>query len=225
MGLSESEIEARLAALRRQREALDRQIADLVLYLELGRRLGAAGSGARAASDPVPEPGTRLRGDPADDPALGDPGVPGDRSGPAAEDSGAPRGRRGAEARPEARPEVRPEARPVVRTDAAGARGAIPPAIAFTEDAAGARRYGRAVVEAACAAIGRAGRPLHAAEILEVLVGQGFTLPGRDPVAALNTRLWKRSGPGGPLSRVGEATYALAPPDPEPARGGPVTQT
>lgn len=221
MGLSESEIEARLAALRRQREALDRQIADLVLYLELGRRLGAAGSGARAASDPVPEPGTRLRGDPADDPALGDPGVPGDRSGPAAEDSGAPRGRRGAEARPE----VRPEARPVVRTDAAGARGAIPPAIAFTEDAAGARRYGRAVVEAACAAIGRAGRPLHAAEILEVLVGQGFTLPGRDPVAALNTRLWKRSGPGGPLSRVGEATYALAPPDPEPARGGPVTQT
>ncbi|AIQ89691.1 hypothetical protein MCBMB27_01201 [Methylobacterium phyllosphaerae] len=221
MGLSESEIEARLAALRRQREALDRQIADLVLYLELGRRLGAAGSGARAASDPVPEPGARLRGDPADDPALGDPGVPGDRSGPAAEDSGAPRGRRGAEARPE----VRPEARPVVRTDAAGARGAIPPAIAFTEDAAGARRYGRAVVEAACAAIGRAGRPLHAAEILEVLVGQGFTLPGRDPVAALNTRLWKRSGPGGPLSRVGEATYALAPPDPEPARGGPVTQT
>ncbi|RUP12315.1 MAG: hypothetical protein EKK43_22280 [Methylobacterium sp.] len=225
MGLSESEIEARLAALRRQREALDRQIADLVLYLELGRRLGAAGSGARAASDPVPEPGTRLRGDPADDPALGDPGVPGDRSGPAAEDSGAPRGRRGAEARPEVRPEVRPEARPVVRPDAAGARGAIPPAIAFTEDAAGARRYGRAVVEAACAAIGRAGRPLHAAEILEVLVGQGFTLPGRDPVAALNTRLWKRSGPGGPLSRVGEATYALAPPDPEPARGGPVTQT
>lgn len=217
MGLSESEIEARLAALRRQREALDRQIADLVLYLELGRRLGAAGSGARAASDPVPETGARLRGDPADDPALGDPGVPGDRSGPAAEDSGAPRGRRGAE--------VRPEARPVVRTDAAGARGAIPPAIAFTEDAAGARRYGRAVVEAACAAIGRAGRPLHAAEILEVLVGQGFTLPGRDPVAALNTRLWKRSGPGGPLSRVGEATYALAPPDPEPARGGPVTQT
>ncbi|KOX47038.1 hypothetical protein ADL19_22530 [Streptomyces purpurogeneiscleroticus] len=219
--MSESEIEARLAALRRQREALDRQIADLVLYLELGRRLGAAGSGARAASDPVPEPGTRLRGDPADDPALGDPGVPGDRSGPAAEDSDAPRGRRGAEARPE----VRPEARPVVRPDAAGARGAIPPAIAFTEDAAGARRYGRAVVEAACAAIGRAGRPLHAAEILEVLVGQGFTLPGRDPVAALNTRLWKRSGPGGPLSRVGEATYALAPPDPEPARGGPVTQT
>ncbi|MFF9553805.1 hypothetical protein [Methylobacterium fujisawaense] len=221
MGLSESEIEARLAALRRQREALDRQIADLVLYLELGRRLGAAGSGARAASDPVPETEARLRGDPADDPALGDPGVPGDRSGPAAEDSGAPRGRRGAEARPE----VRPEARPVVRPDAAGARGAIPPAIAFTEDAAGARRYGRAVVEAACAAIGRAGRPLHAAEILEVLAGQGFTLPGRDPVAALNTRLWKRSGPGGPLSRVGEATYALAPPDPEPARGGPVTQT
>ncbi|MGT2478531.1 hypothetical protein ACU4GR_05775 [Methylobacterium oryzae CBMB20] len=82
--------------------------------------------------------------------------------------------------------------------DPAGGAGPIPPAIAFTEDAAGARRYGRAVVQAACAAIARAGRPLHAAEILAVLAGQGFTLPGRDPVAALNTRLWKRSGPGGP---------------------------
>jgi len=64
-------------------------------------------------------------------------------------------------------------------------------------------------VRAACAALAEAGRPLHAAEILEVLAGQGFTLPGRDPVAALNTRLWKRSGPDGPLRRVGEATYAL----------------
>nr|WP_267407033.1 winged helix-turn-helix domain-containing protein [Methylobacterium sp. GC_Met_1] len=86
----------------------------------------------------------------------------------------------------------------------------VPPAVAFTDDVAGARRYGRAVVEAACTALARAGRPLHAAEILDVLTAQGFTLPGRDPVAALNTRLWKRSGPGGPLRRVGEATYGLA---------------
>ncbi len=37
-----------------------------------------------------------------------------------------------------------------------------------------------------------------------------FELPGHDPVAALNTRLWKRSGPGGPLKRLGEAVYAPA---------------
>ena len=41
---SEVEIEARLAELRRRRDALDREIADHLLYLELGRRLrrGAA---------------------------------------------------------------------------------------------------------------------------------------------------------------------------------------
>ncbi|TXM90999.1 hypothetical protein FV219_21595, partial [Methylobacterium sp. WL122] len=38
MELSEAEIEARLSDLRRRREALDREIADHVLYLELGRR-------------------------------------------------------------------------------------------------------------------------------------------------------------------------------------------
>jgi hypothetical protein len=31
-------------------------------------------------------------------------------------------------------------------------------------------------------------------------------------LAALNTRLWKRAGPNGPLRRVAEATYALAAP-------------
>ena len=35
---------------------------------------------------------------------------------------------------------------------------------------------------------------------------------GRDPVAALNTRLWKRAGRNGPLRRVAEAPYALAAP-------------
>ncbi|TXM89699.1 hypothetical protein FV222_26290, partial [Methylobacterium sp. WL103] len=43
MELSEAEIEARLSDLRRRREALDREIADHVLYLELGRRLRGAG--------------------------------------------------------------------------------------------------------------------------------------------------------------------------------------
>ncbi|MFC6746489.1 hypothetical protein ACFQFG_18630 [Methylobacterium persicinum] len=41
MSLTEHEAEERLAFLRRQRETLDREIADLVLYLELGRRLNA----------------------------------------------------------------------------------------------------------------------------------------------------------------------------------------
>lgn len=87
---------------------------------------------------------------------------------------------------------------------------AIPPAVAFTEDPTAARRYGRALVEAACDVIAQAGRPLHAGEILEHLVARGFTVPGRDPVAALNTRLWKRATADGPLRRLGEASYALA---------------
>ncbi|MCJ2125968.1 hypothetical protein [Methylobacterium sp. J-077] len=201
MGLSEDEIEARLAVLRRQREALDREIADLVLYLELGRRLSGAASrpaapdrdedvGAGRTARPAPEP----RGGTARDIPV-DPGPP-------------------STARPVPNP-TRPEAwsaaphgaRPLpAREEPDG----IPPAIAFTEDAAGARRYGRALMEAACGAILAAGRPLHAGEILEILLVRGFTLPGRDPVAALNTRLWKRAGPGGPLRRVAEATYTLA---------------
>ncbi|MGT2478532.1 hypothetical protein ACU4GR_05780 [Methylobacterium oryzae CBMB20] len=52
MALSECEIATRLAALRRQREALDREIADLVLYQELGRRLAAGGSDRAAGSGP-----------------------------------------------------------------------------------------------------------------------------------------------------------------------------
>ncbi|WCS26821.1 winged helix-turn-helix domain-containing protein [Methylobacterium sp. NMS14P] len=214
MGLSESEIAARLAALRRQREALDREIADLVLYQELGRRLAAGGADARPDPALRPDPPVGLRRDPADGPPPRGLDVPEARPGAPADGERAARGRWGAQAGPAARSAGAPE-------PAVGA-GPIPPAIAFTEDAAGARRYGRAVVQAACAAIARAGRPLHAAEILEVLAGQGFTLPGRDPVAALNTRLWKRSGPGGPLNRVAEATYGLAsPPASTPAFPGP----
>ena len=59
-------------------------------------------------------------------------------------------------------------------------------------------------------ALHEAGRPLHAGEILQGLTALGFDLPGHDPVAALNTRLWKRAVPGGPLKRLGEAVYAPA---------------
>ncbi|MHB2207703.1 hypothetical protein [Methylobacterium sp. CM6257] len=217
MGLSEAEIEARLAVLRRQREALDREIADMVLYLELGRRLGAVGTvpdprgdggpapagevlGQRTGAEPVP-----LR-DAASPQPAGTWSPPPVRPGPPLDEVPVPRGGRISGRRSE------------LPADGQAAPGTIPPAIAFTEDAAGARRYGRALVNAACGAITEAGRPLHAAEILEILLARGFTLPGRDPVAALNTRLWKRAGPGGPLRRVGEATYALAvSPGAEPA--------
>ncbi len=78
------------------------------------------------------------------------------------------------------------------------------------EDLVAARRHGRALVAAAINLLHEAGRPLHAGEILEGLTALGFAVPGHDPVAALNTRLWKRAGPGGPLKRLGEAVYAPA---------------
>ncbi|MCJ2085111.1 winged helix-turn-helix domain-containing protein [Methylobacterium sp. E-005] len=205
MGLSDAEIEMRLAALRRQREALDREIADLVLYQELGRRLGAVKAGAdRHDPDPGSEAGA-MSG-PAPDRGRAQDTVPPPPPPPPANQASP------SDSRPDG---VRPSGRgsAAAGLPASGyseTRTTIPPAIAFTEDVAGARRYGRAVVEAACAALAQADRPLHAAEILDILSAQGFTLPGRDPVAALNTRLWKRSGPDGPLRRVGEATYALA---------------
>ncbi|MCJ2092028.1 winged helix-turn-helix domain-containing protein [Methylobacterium sp. J-072] len=201
MGLSEDEIEARLAALRRQREALDREIADLVLYLELGRRLSGAGSGLA--------PVDRGRGDAPGKPARPVSEPPAVATHDAPVNDGLPR-----RARPVSDPTGLEAWDTLPRETRHGPpdeeADGIPPAIAFTEDAAAARRYGRALVEAAVAAIREAGRPMHAGEILEILVARGFTLPGRDPVAALNTRLWKRSGPGGPLRRVAEATYALA---------------
>ncbi|WP_331311755.1 hypothetical protein [Methylobacterium oryzae] len=141
MALSECEIATRLAALRRQREALDREIADLVLYQELGRRLAAGGSDPRPDPVPDPDPPVVIRGDPASDPAPRQHSVPEVRSGPVVDAKGAPRGRLAAEAGPAVRSAMSP--------DPAGGAGPIPPAIAFTEDAAGARRYGRAVVQAA----------------------------------------------------------------------------
>ncbi|MGU3537635.1 winged helix-turn-helix domain-containing protein [Methylobacterium sp. A54F] len=193
MGPSEAEIERRLAALRREREAIDRAIADHLLYLELGRRL----AGAPPAAEPADRPEPRRDG------------------------------AQGPEARPETWPGARPGAQPAawpgpsaaaspptdfVPTDVAPANPAGPPVppAAFEEDPVAARRYGRAVIAAALEVLAETGAPMHASEILAALAARGFTLPGQDPVAGLNTRLWKRSGPGGPLRRLGEAVYALA---------------
>ena len=186
MVLSEAEALARLEELRRQRDALERQIADLLLYLDLGRRLGGPAVPVPAAADAAP---------PMDAPAP--PPAPAPVAAPVAATVAAP----------SAQPPARPERPPVP---------AFPdPAEDPTEEAGLsetvlARRYGRAVIEAALAALEEAGRRLHDSEILARITEQGFSLPGQDPVAALNTRLWKRSGPGGPLKRLGEAVYAPA---------------
>ncbi|ARO52939.1 protein of unknown function [Methylorubrum extorquens] len=172
MVLSEAEALARLEALRRQRDAIERQIADLLLYLDLGRRLGGPAAPAQPSPDaradapiPVPEP------------------TPQPARAPAA---------------------VAPQ-RPPVPAFAVPAEGEV-----SLSETVLARRYGRALIEAVLAVLEEAGRPMHASEILARISEQGFSLPGQDPVAALNTRLWKRSGPGGPLKRLGEAVYAPA---------------
>lgn len=218
MGLSEQTIEARLSALRRRREAIDREIADLLLYLELGRRL----SGAETPADDAPP---AARGIEADAPAGEDRGRPRStahgadaarRDPPPATPPPDHASRMPAPADPPFAPAPAAggrRGRPPPAPDPARTRageGTRPPAVAFAQDPTAARRYGRALIAAACAAIAQAGRPLHAGEILERLVARGFTVPGRDPVAALNTRLWKRATPGGPLRRLGEASYALA---------------
>ena len=77
------------------------------------------------------------------------------------------------------------------------------------EDRTAARQNGHRLVEAAVEIIRRAGHPLHARDLHRELAAAGFILPGKDPVAALNTRLWKRAQIGKQLRRVAEATYAL----------------
>ncbi|KQO70591.1 hypothetical protein [Methylobacterium sp. Leaf88] len=182
MFLSEAEAEAALRDLRRRRDELDRAIADHQLYLELGRRLRPIG------------------------PA------------PAAEAETSPPGAWDAPARPPAaEPASLPEPVFVPGLDFVSGHGVVPGQISGPgqaeparagEDLVAARRHGRALVAAAVNLLHEAGRPLHAGEIWQGLTALGFALPGHDPVAALNTRLWKRSGPGGPLKRLGEAVYA-----------------
>ncbi|MGE7417198.1 HTH domain-containing protein [Methylobacterium tarhaniae] len=77
-------------------------------------------------------------------------------------------------------------------------------------DGATARQEGRRLIEAAEDILAEAGRPMHAAEIWERLAARGLTLPGHDPVAALNTRLWKRAKGGTVFRRLGDAVYGLA---------------
>lgn len=181
MVLSEHEAETRLAELHRQREAIDRAITDLTLYLELGRRLTvvlpAAGEAVPDASGPVeaapvphaPERKSATRANATPAPLSGEPREPAVSVG------------------------ARAEAKPVLT------------------DGVMARRYGRALIEAAVAVLKEAGSPLHASEIHAALEARGFTVPGQqDPVAALNTRLWKRASSGGPIRRLGDAIYALA---------------
>ena len=189
MVLSEAEAEARLAALHRERAALDRAIADLTLYLELGRRLTGA-----------PAPGDAVSG-----------GPPGSRPG------GPPFAHAAAPASPVGRPADPPLSPPPAAPVPVPAGGPAEAPVAdpaarpgdMTEGAL-ARRHGRALIDAALAVLDEAGRPLHAGEILAVLANRGFAVPGHDPVAALNTRLWKRAGPGGPLRRLGDAVYVRA---------------
>ncbi|MCF4125117.1 winged helix-turn-helix domain-containing protein [Methylobacterium sp. SyP6R] len=83
---------------------------------------------------------------------------------------------------------------------------ADPPALA----GAAGRQEGRRLMEAAEGILAEAGRPMHAAEIWERLAARGLTLPGHDPVAALNTRLWKRAKAGTVFRRLGDAVYGLA---------------
>ncbi|RZK91627.1 MAG: hypothetical protein EOO66_11575 [Methylobacterium sp.] len=112
---------------------------------------------------------------------------------------------------PPGRPEVpEPASVPVPGARQGQGLDPLPDAARAGEDLVAARRHGRALVAAAVNLLHEAGRPLHAGEILEGLTALGFAVPGHDPVAALNTRLWKRSGPGGPLKRLGEAVYAPA---------------
>lgn len=196
MVLSEAEAMARLDALRRQRDAIERRIADLLLYLELGRRLGGP-----AEPDGV-EP---------DGPARTDAPAAVSRRGPDAVASPPAAGPLGPTGPGPSSREVGPEPGPVPPRPPLPAEPPAPGADeAGLSETVLARRYGRAVIEAALAVLEEAGRPLHAGEILARITEQGFVLPGQDPVAALNTRLWKRSGPGGPLKRLGDAVYAPA---------------
>ncbi len=85
-----------------------------------------------------------------------------------------------------------------------------PPAAPPAPAGAAGRQEGRRLMEAAEGILAEAGRPMHAAEIWERLAARGLTLPGHDPVAALNTRLWKRAKGGTVFRRLGDAVYGLA---------------
>lgn len=183
MFLTEAEAERRLLDLHRDKARIERAIADLVLFLETGRRALPD----RAAHDPI-----------FHDPTFREPISRESTSREPAARDGARQGMA-----PAADPG--PPPRPAAPEPA-------PPAV---DERSHARREGRLLMEAAAEILEEAGRPLHAAEILDGLTRRGLSVPGLDPVAALNTRLWKRSGAGGAFQRLGDAVYAPAGPDPD----------
>lgn len=122
--------------------------------------------------------------------------------------------------RPDPAPRVSPETPRAEPVSPPVAEPASAPARPQTESPTGAtarqesrqesRQEGRRLMEAAEEILAEAGRPMHAAEIWEQLAARGLTLPGHDPVAALNTRLWKRAQGGTVFRRLGDAVYGLA---------------
>lgn len=219
MFLSESEVDTQLAALRHQRDVIERKIADLLLFRELGRRL--AGADGPNPGSTIPQGDT---GSAAVEEGAGRAKEPISAVTPAREPTNADREQTpiSLEDRTSGQPSPGEwglsesaasgrDARPSARQSSERRSPPVPP-VPFEEDPVAARRYGRALLDAVIEVLGEVGRPLHAGELLERVVARGFTVPGQDPVAALNTRLWKRSGPGKPLRRLGEAVYALSEP-------------
>lgn len=219
MVLSESEAESRLLLLRRQRETIEREIHDLTLYLELGRRLRSeTDEPAADGSDGVASQGARPGGATSRDDGLPDPPAAQSRAAepghgtepvrPAVTMAEATRNLRAAleaQAAETAPASPRTDASPGPRAASPAPRGIQP----VLSEGAQARLYGRALIAQTLAILEQARRPLHAGEILAALEARGFSVPGHDPVAALNTRLWKRAGPDGVLRRLGDAVYAL----------------
>lgn len=182
---SVEEIESELGRMRAEREALDAAIAERQLFVELGRRLAGQRRGQGASLVPPPAAdGLRAApaGAPSDDGMIRP--VPGDAGPP-------PGAIRSSEADPALGAPVLPDADAAILTPRTVARA-----------------RGRELVTEAVAILQEQGRPMHAAELVPLLAERGHALPGRDPVAALNTRLWKRARTGRHVVRHGDAVYA-----------------
>ena len=73
-----------------------------------------------------------------------------------------------------------------------------------------ARAEGRRLFDAVLSILDEVGRPMHARDLVERLAARDFAPPGREPVAALNTQVWKRARTDSRLVRHGDAIYAAA---------------
>lgn len=177
---SVEEIEGELDRLRVERESLDAAIAERQLFVELGRRLAVQRRGLGIAPAPAPA---------------------------ATAERPAPAPRAVAERAVSAVPDPWPAAEPAPAASAIPAPASGPADQALTPRIV-ARARGRELVGEAVAILRAQGRPMHAAELVPLLADRGHTLPGHDPVAALNTRLWKRARTGRYVVRHGDAVYA-----------------